>query len=116
MLCLRTRRLISAFIDRELDPARASRLSAHLSWCRWCHREAERVDRGAHLAQAARRAAIPPLTNAKLAAIMAQVTRPPQSPEASSYFFSLVFVTAFPIAAVAALVYLQDNTSWVFRK
>ena len=27
-----------------------------------------------------------------------------------------MFVTALPIAAVATLVYLQDNSSWVFRK
>src|SRR5262245_44361381 len=116
MLCLRTRRLISAFIDQELDPATASRLSAHLSWCRWCRREAQRVDRGAHLAREARQAAIPPSGSAKLATLLAQLTKPPQAPEASSYFFSLVFVTAFPIAAVATLVYLQDNTSWFFRK
>jgi hypothetical protein len=116
MLCLRTRRLISAFIDRELDPATASRLSAHLSWCRWCRREAQRVDRGAHLAREARRAAIPPPRDSTLAAIMALVMRPAETPDSPSHFFSLVFVTAFPIAAVATLVYLQDNSAWVFRK
>jgi len=88
MLCLRTRRLISAFIDRELDPATASRLSAHLGWCRWCRREAQRVDRGAHLAREARRAAIPAPRNPTLAAIMALVTKPAETPDSPSHFFS----------------------------
>jgi len=87
MLCLRTRRLISAFIDRELDPATASRLSAHLGWCRWCRREAQRVDRGAHLAREARRAAIPAPRNSTLAAIMALVTKPAETPDSPSHFF-----------------------------
>jgi Putative zinc-finger len=116
MLCLRTRRLISAFIDRELDPATASRLSAHLSWCRWCRREAQRVGQGAHLAREARIEAISPPKNSKLAAIMALESKPAGVPGSPSHFFTLVIVTALPIAAVATLVYLQGNSSWLFHK
>jgi hypothetical protein len=116
MLCLRTRRLISAFIDRELDPATASRLSAHLSWCRWCRREAQRVGQGAHLAREVRIEALSPAGNTKLAAIMALERKPAGSAGTPSHFFTLVVVTALPIAAVATLVYWQGNSSWLFRK
>jgi Putative zinc-finger len=116
MLCLRTRRLISAFIDRELDPATASRLSAHLSWCWWCRREAQRVGQGAHLAREARIETISSPKVSKLAAIMALESKPVGAPGSSSHFFTLVVVTALPIAAVATLVYFQGNSSWFFRK
>jgi len=80
MLCIRTRRLISAFIDRELDPATASCLSAHLSWCRWCRREAQRVDRGAHLAREACIELPVPSTDSIFAAVMALVSEPAGRP------------------------------------
>lgn len=116
MLCLRTRRLISAFIDRELDPATASRLSAHLSWCRWCRREAQRVGQGAHLAREVRIEAISPPKPSKLAAIMALERKPAGSAGSPSHFFTLVVVTALPLAAAATLVYWQGNSSWLLRK
>jgi hypothetical protein len=115
MLCLRTRRLISAFIDRELDSATESRLSSHLSWCRWCRREAQRVGQGAELAREVRIEAISPPKNTTLAAIMALDRKPAASAGSPSHFFTLVVVTALPIAAVVTLVYWQ-NSSWLLRR
>lgn len=60
MWCLRARRLISAFLDRELDSGTSTTLSDHIGWCRWCRKEVERVERGAKLAQKARGVPIPP--------------------------------------------------------
>ncbi len=54
MWCLRVHRMISAYLDRELDAGTTSRVSKHLERCRWCRSETEKVVRGASLAREAR--------------------------------------------------------------
>ncbi len=50
MWCLRARRLISAFHDKELDPPTERKVSAHVARCPSCSGELERVKMGAELA------------------------------------------------------------------
>ncbi len=51
MLCLRARKLISAFHDQVLDPVMRARVSAHVDNCRSCRKELDRIMQGAHLAR-----------------------------------------------------------------
>src|SRR5437867_1960969 len=60
MWCLRARRLVSAFLDHELDPATESDISVHFHRCGWCRKLLGRVRQGARLARAARTVSIPP--------------------------------------------------------
>src|SRR6266498_3473099 len=71
MWCLRARRLISAFVDHELDPATDSHLSAHFRRCGWCRRMLERVQQGARLAHLSRSVSFHPPDMGMLANIQA---------------------------------------------
>src|SRR5438093_1258872 len=62
-------RLISAFVDHELDPATDSHLSAHFQRCGWCRRMLERVQQGARLAHLARSVTLLPPDMSMLADI-----------------------------------------------
>lgn len=51
MMCPQARLRFSAFLDRELDSATDSGVSAHLGSCRFCRRAIEKVKLGALLAR-----------------------------------------------------------------
>src|SRR5438034_6219231 len=53
MWCLKARRLVSAFLDQELDSCARSSVSHHLEECRWCRKLMDRVERGSRLARSA---------------------------------------------------------------
>ena len=70
MWCLRVRKLLSAFMDGELDSPAESSLRSHLGRCRWCRHDLGRVRRGARLAREAREVDVPPARDSLVAAIV----------------------------------------------
>jgi hypothetical protein len=110
MWCLRARRLISAFHDRELDPETAQQVAAHVAVCSRCSRELERVKRGAEIASVYRPPdpgqPVRPMSLAALAEV------PPGEPRR---LFKLYFAAATAALLVAAGVLMRfplHNVLW----
>jgi len=93
MWCLKARRLVSAFLDQELDSCARSSVSHHLEECRWCRKLMDRVERGSRLARSAQAVVVPPPDMGMLAAIQSGAA-PKNTP----------FRWVFAVAAVAALL------------
>ncbi len=95
MWCLKARRLVSAFLDQELDSGVRSRVSHHLEECRWCRRLMTRVERGSRLARSAQPVVVLQPDMGMLAAIQSEAIVAPKNPP---------FRWVFAVAAVAALL------------
>jgi hypothetical protein len=110
MWCLRARRLISAFHDRELDPETAQEVAAHLEHCERCGRELQRVKQGAEIASVFR-------PEEPESVPLQPVNLPPRDPErrSSRQSAGLCCVAAVLAAVLAAGVLLHSplhNALW----
>ena len=95
MWCLKARRLVSAFLDQELDSCARSSVSHHLEECCWCRKLMARVERGSRLARSAQAVVVPPPDMGMLAAIQSGAVAAPKNTP---------FRWVFAVAAVAALL------------
>lgn len=103
MWCLRVRKLISAFLDRELDSETSTKISTHFRRCGWCRKEFERVEEGARLARETQQVAVPPADLALAAAIQASTRLPVHPSRRSSRILIPMAVAAILLVGLSVL-------------
>ncbi len=102
MWCLKARRLVSAFLDQELDSGVRSRVSHHLEECRWCRHLMTRVERGSRLARSAQAVVVPPPDMGMLAAIQSGSIVAPKNPPLRWVFAVAAVAVLFLVAVLVS--------------